>query len=139
MLLIRRFEEKAGQLYGMGHIGGFCHLYIGQEAVVVLSHLVQLLPDLVVFGLEERRLRAEALRVLTMAVSVDRVVEFGLRFTAQIAVRASTHTTHMASVVNIIAGREVGEGTTEFVQAKRRQIMNFSVVRTYRSMQCMRS
>ncbi len=35
MLLIRRFEEKAGQLYGMGQIGGFCHLYIGQEAVVV--------------------------------------------------------------------------------------------------------
>ncbi len=35
MLLIRRFEEKAGQLYGMGQIGGFCHLYIGQEAVAV--------------------------------------------------------------------------------------------------------
>ena len=35
MLMIRRFEEKAGQLYGMGFIGGFCHLYIGQEAVVV--------------------------------------------------------------------------------------------------------
>jgi pyruvate dehydrogenase E1 component alpha subunit len=35
MLLIRRFEEKAGQLYGMGLIGGFCHLYIGEEAVVV--------------------------------------------------------------------------------------------------------
>ncbi|VAW17468.1 Pyruvate dehydrogenase E1 component alpha subunit [hydrothermal vent metagenome] len=35
MVLIRRFEEKAGQLYGMGQIGGFCHLYIGQEAVVV--------------------------------------------------------------------------------------------------------
>ncbi|PZN95666.1 MAG: pyruvate dehydrogenase (acetyl-transferring) E1 component subunit alpha [Alphaproteobacteria bacterium] len=35
MLLIRRFEERAGQLYGMGMIGGFCHLYIGQEAVVV--------------------------------------------------------------------------------------------------------
>jgi pyruvate dehydrogenase E1 component alpha subunit len=35
MLLIRRFEEKAGQLYGMGFIAGFCHLYIGQEAVVV--------------------------------------------------------------------------------------------------------
>src|SRR6266702_8698239 len=35
MLLIRRFEEKAGQLYGMGLIGGFCHLYIGQEAVLV--------------------------------------------------------------------------------------------------------
>src|SRR3569832_1829621 len=35
MLLIRRFEERAGQLYGMGLIGGFCHLYIGQEAVEV--------------------------------------------------------------------------------------------------------
>jgi pyruvate dehydrogenase E1 component alpha subunit len=35
MVLIRRFEERAGQLYGMGQIGGFCHLYIGQEAVVV--------------------------------------------------------------------------------------------------------
>lgn len=35
MLLIRRFEERAGQMYGMGMIGGFCHLYIGQEAVVV--------------------------------------------------------------------------------------------------------
>ena len=35
MLMIRRFEERAGQLYGMGLIGGFCHLYIGQEAVVV--------------------------------------------------------------------------------------------------------
>src|SRR4030081_3173387 len=34
MLLIRRFEEKAGQMYGMGLIGGFCHLYIGQEAIV---------------------------------------------------------------------------------------------------------
>src|SRR3954453_9810800 len=35
MLLLRRFEEKAGQLYGMGLIGGFCHLYIGQAAVAV--------------------------------------------------------------------------------------------------------
>ncbi len=41
MLLIRRFEEKAGQMYGMGLIGGFCHLYIGQEAVVVgLEHAI---------------------------------------------------------------------------------------------------
>lgn len=41
MLLIRRFEEKAGQLYGMGMIGGFCHLYIGQEAVVVgMQHAI---------------------------------------------------------------------------------------------------
>ena len=44
MLLIRRFEEKAGQLYGMGAIGGFCHLYIGQEAVAVGS-LAALRPD----------------------------------------------------------------------------------------------
>ncbi|MCA3555848.1 MAG: pyruvate dehydrogenase (acetyl-transferring) E1 component subunit alpha, partial [Aestuariivirga sp.] len=41
MLLIRRFEEKAGQLYGMGFIGGFCHLYIGQEAVVVGVEMAQ--------------------------------------------------------------------------------------------------
>ena len=41
MLLIRRFEEKAGQLYGMGLIAGFCHLYIGQEAVVVgMQHCI---------------------------------------------------------------------------------------------------
>jgi pyruvate dehydrogenase E1 component alpha subunit len=40
MLLIRRFEEKAGQMYGMGLIGGFCHLYIGQEAVVVGMQMV---------------------------------------------------------------------------------------------------
>jgi pyruvate dehydrogenase E1 component alpha subunit len=39
--LIRRFEEKAGQLYGMGFIGGFCHLYIGQEAVVVGLEMAQ--------------------------------------------------------------------------------------------------
>src|SRR5688500_20255009 len=40
MLLIRRFEEKAGQMYGMGLIGGFCHLYIGQEAVVTGVNMV---------------------------------------------------------------------------------------------------
>lgn len=48
MLLIRRFEEKSGQLYGMGLIGGFCHLYIGQEAVVVGMQSVQLPQDSVV-------------------------------------------------------------------------------------------
>ena len=48
MLLIRRFEEKAGQLYGMGQIGGFCHLYIGQEAVVVGIQSVQIEGDSVV-------------------------------------------------------------------------------------------
>jgi pyruvate dehydrogenase E1 component alpha subunit len=42
MLLIRRFEEKAGQLYGMGLIGGFCHLYIGQEAVAIgMQHAIR--------------------------------------------------------------------------------------------------
>jgi pyruvate dehydrogenase E1 component alpha subunit len=42
MLLIRRFEERAGQLYGMGYIGGFCHLYIGQEAVITgIQHALQ--------------------------------------------------------------------------------------------------
>lgn len=48
MLLIRRFEEKAGQLYGMGLIGGFCHLYIGQEAVVVGIQSVQKKQDTVI-------------------------------------------------------------------------------------------
>ena len=48
MLLIRRFEEKAGQLYGMGLIGGFCHLYIGQEAVVTGIASVQEKQDTVV-------------------------------------------------------------------------------------------
>ncbi len=48
MLLIRRFEEKAGQLYGMGLIGGFCHLYIGQEAVVTGIQSQQLKQDTVV-------------------------------------------------------------------------------------------
>lgn len=48
MLLIRRFEEKAGQLYGMGLIGGFCHLYIGQEAVVTGINSVQQEGDSVV-------------------------------------------------------------------------------------------
>ena len=38
MLLIRRFVEKAGQLYGMGLIAGFCHLYIGQEAIASGMH-----------------------------------------------------------------------------------------------------
>ena len=48
MLLIRRFEEKAGQLYGMGLIGGFCHLYIGQEAVVTGIQSVQEQQDSVI-------------------------------------------------------------------------------------------
>ena len=50
MLLIRRFEEKAGQMYGMGLIGGFCHLYIGQEAVVVGMQMALKQGDAVITG-----------------------------------------------------------------------------------------
>lgn len=50
MLLIRRFEEKAGQLYGMGLIGGFCHLYIGQEAVVIGMQMTLKEGDQVITG-----------------------------------------------------------------------------------------
>jgi pyruvate dehydrogenase E1 component alpha subunit len=50
MLLIRRFEEKAGQMYGMGLIGGFCHLYIGQEAVVVGMQMAAQPGDEVITG-----------------------------------------------------------------------------------------
>ena len=50
MLLIRRFEEKAGQLYGMGLIGGFCHLYIGQEAVVIGMQMASNDGDQVITG-----------------------------------------------------------------------------------------
>lgn len=50
MLLIRRFEEKAGQMYGMGLIGGFCHLYIGQEAVVVGMQMASKKGDKVITG-----------------------------------------------------------------------------------------
>lgn len=50
MLLIRRFEEKAGQLYGMGLIGGFCHLYIGQEAVVTGMQMALEQGDQVITG-----------------------------------------------------------------------------------------
>jgi pyruvate dehydrogenase E1 component alpha subunit len=70
MLLIRRFEEKAGQLYGMGHIGGFCHLYTGQEAVVVGMMLARGEGDQIITayrdhghalssGMEPRRIMAE--------------------------------------------------------------------------------
>ncbi len=70
MLLIRRFEEKAGQLYGMGLIGGFCHLYIGQEAVAVgIQHALSDEDSVItgyrdhghmlVCGMEPRRVMAE--------------------------------------------------------------------------------
>src|SRR6202007_1739850 len=50
MLQIRRFEEKAGQMYGMGLIGGFCHLYIGQEAVVVGMQMAVKKGDQIITG-----------------------------------------------------------------------------------------
>jgi pyruvate dehydrogenase E1 component alpha subunit len=50
MLLIRRFEERAGQLYGMGLIGGFCHLYIGQEAIAVGMQSIQQKGDQIITG-----------------------------------------------------------------------------------------
>jgi len=50
MLLIRRFEERAGQLYGMGLIGGFCHLYIGQEAIAVGMQSISKKGDQVITG-----------------------------------------------------------------------------------------
>jgi pyruvate dehydrogenase E1 component alpha subunit len=53
MLLIRRFEERAGQLYGMGLIGGFCHLYIGQEAIAVGMQAAKREGDQVVTGYRE--------------------------------------------------------------------------------------
>ena len=53
MLLIRRFEERAGQLYGMGLIGGFCHLYIGQEAIAVGMQSVKAAGDKVITGYRE--------------------------------------------------------------------------------------
>src|ERR1700712_4094715 len=53
MLLIRRFEERAGQLYGMGLIGGFCHLYIGQEALAVGVPAAQRDGDQVITGYRE--------------------------------------------------------------------------------------
>jgi pyruvate dehydrogenase E1 component alpha subunit len=53
MLLIRRFEERAGQLYGMGLIGGFCHLYIGQEAIAVGMEAAKRDGDQVITGYRE--------------------------------------------------------------------------------------
>ncbi len=53
MLLIRRFEERAGQLYGMGLIGGFCHLYIGQEAIAVGMQAVKKPGDQMITGYRE--------------------------------------------------------------------------------------
>ena len=68
MLLIRRFEEKAGQLYGMGLIGGFCHLYIGQEAVVAGITACQLPQDTVVTSYRDHG------HMLALGMSADGVM-----------------------------------------------------------------
>jgi pyruvate dehydrogenase E1 component subunit alpha len=60
MLLIRRFEERAGQLYGMGLIGGFCHLYIGQEAVAVGMQAVARDGDQIITGYRDHGLMLTA-------------------------------------------------------------------------------
>ncbi|MGZ8370112.1 MAG: pyruvate dehydrogenase (acetyl-transferring) E1 component subunit alpha [Caulobacteraceae bacterium] len=60
MLLIRRFEERAGQLYGMGLIGGFCHLYIGQEAVAVGMQAVARKGDQIITGYRDHGLMLTA-------------------------------------------------------------------------------
>src|SRR5882757_7392429 len=60
MLLIRRFEERAGQLYGMGLIGGFCHLYIGQEAIAVGMEGVKRKGDEVITGYRDHGLMLAA-------------------------------------------------------------------------------
>jgi pyruvate dehydrogenase E1 component alpha subunit len=60
MLLIRRFEERAGQLYGMGLIGGFCHLYIGQEAIAVGMEGVKREGDEVITGYRDHGLMLAA-------------------------------------------------------------------------------
>ena len=69
MLLIRRFEEKAGQLYGMGQIGGFCHLYIGQEAVVVGIQSAQIDGDSIVTSYREKMV-IQKVRVVPCICSV---------------------------------------------------------------------
>ena len=60
MLLIRRFEERAGQLYGMGLIGGFCHLYIGQEAIAVGMESIKREGDEVITGYRDHGLMLAA-------------------------------------------------------------------------------
>ncbi len=68
MLLIRRFEEKAGQLYGMGLIGGFCHLYIGQEAVATAITACQQPQDTVVTSYRDHA------HMLVLGMSADGVM-----------------------------------------------------------------
>ena len=64
MLLIRRFEEKAGQMYGMRLIGGFCHLYIGQEAVVIGAQMASKDGDQVITGYRDHWSPLEVQQVL---------------------------------------------------------------------------
>ena len=72
MLLIRRFEERAGQMYGMGLIGGFCHLYIGQEAIA--TGLMHIGGDKTARGFEvgeNRSAFADRLEIIDVEVFLD--------------------------------------------------------------------
>mgnify|MGYP001486992470 CR=1 FL=1 len=68
MLLIRRFEERAGQLYGMGLIGGFCHLYIGQEAIAVGMEAIRKPGDQIITGYRDHG------HMLAAGMSADEVM-----------------------------------------------------------------
>ena len=81
MLLIRRFEEKAGQLYGMGLIGGFCHLYIGQEAVAVgiqstVAALRAVDPEIVAYHVDATDLYTSSDPTLTQEVALRQSLVF---------------------------------------------------------------
>ena len=87
MLLIRRFEEKAGQLYGMGAIGGFCHLYIGQEAIVV--------------GMQMALKQGDQVPIRSIVVGI---VLLGLKFAAYwITESSAVFSDAVESIVNVIA------------------------------------
>src|SRR5690242_340733 len=89
MLLIRRFEEKAGQLYGMGAIGGFCHLYIGQEAVVVGMQMALKPGDQVITGYRDHG------HMLACGMDPKGVM-------AELTGRSEEHTSELQSHVNLV-------------------------------------
>ena len=82
MLLIRRFEERAGQLYGMGLIGGFCHLYIGQEAIAVGMESVKREGDEVITGYRDHGLMLADVQVAEAADQTHAVELAGALFEA---------------------------------------------------------
>jgi pyruvate dehydrogenase E1 component alpha subunit len=110
MLLIRRFEERAGQLYGMGLIGGFCHLYIGQEAIAVGMHAAKREGDQVITGYREHG------HMLAAGMNADSVMA-ELTGRAAGASKGKGGSMHMFSTANAfygghgIVGAQVSLGT----------------------------